>query len=191
MNRHRLLLITSLVMAIYAVAIIIGFFLSNYYSDLYRVYKDLALLIIAVPAAYLAYSFQRRTEYLKTLRDLWSHMISAVQNAIEYTHTSNPSEKLYSETLLELNIVIDQVRGVFKNADEKNGSIGLYPFEPLKGIRKEIKNLGWEDVSFDRKRDTRRKIINQWKELRYSFLREFDRDFATYPSSEYLSQDEV
>src|SRR6478735_9313186 len=104
MRRRKLLVITSIIMAIYGIAIFIGYFLSIYIPDLYKIYKDMSILIIAVPAAYLAYSFQRRTEYMKTLKDLWYHMIDAVQMSIQYTFDQSPSHESYSEILFKLSI---------------------------------------------------------------------------------------
>jgi hypothetical protein len=83
--------------------------------------------------------------------------------------------------------VIEEVRGVFKNVDEKDGKGGLYPFEPLKTINREIANLGFgESVTPHKKQEARRIIVSEWKTLRSRFLLEFDRDFPTYPESRYL-----
>jgi hypothetical protein len=187
MKRQKLRIVTSLVMAIYGSAIFVGFFLSIYRHDLYGVFKDLSVLIIAIPAAYLAYSFQKRTEYRKTLRDLWLHMVEGVQMSIGYTHTQNPPPELYTQILTKLSIVIDEVRGVFKNVDEKGGAGGIYPFEPLKEIHREIKKLSPERVTTsDQQKEVRNRVIEEWKELRSKFLLEFDRDFPTYTKSPYL-----
>jgi hypothetical protein len=187
MKRQKLLIVTSLVMIIYGIAILVGFLLSTYKPDLYEMYKDLALLIIATPAAYLAYSFQKRTEFVKTLRDLWLHMIEAVQMSVEYTYNPNPSSEL-GKILTKLSLSIDEVRGVFKNVDEEDGKGGLYPFESLKIIRKEMVKLGSKTASSDEQAHTqaREKILKEWRELRSKFLLELDRDFPTYPNSPYL-----
>jgi len=191
MRRRRLLIITSWVMAIYGIAILIGFVLSKELPDLYGVYKDLAILIVALPAAYLAFCFQRRTEYMQALRNLWIHMIDAVQEGFRYTHTANPSRELYTETLVKLSAVIEEERGVFKNVDERKGRGGLYPFEPLKEIYEEIYKLGFGEKATDQlRKEVREKINKHWKDLRSRFLLEFDRDFPTYPKSKYLVEAE-
>src|SRR4029079_5856379 len=96
----------------------------------YAAFKDLIPLVIAIPAAYLAFCFQRRNSYLQALRSLWSNMVGAVQAARTYTYTPEPSRELYSETLGKLGMVIEEVRGVFKNIPAKGSPVGWYPFEP-------------------------------------------------------------
>jgi hypothetical protein len=60
-------------------------------NPVYATYKDLLPLLIAIPAAWLGYCFQRRTSYLAALRTLWENLIPAVQQAIHYTHLAQPT----------------------------------------------------------------------------------------------------
>jgi hypothetical protein len=55
-------------------------------NDLYTVYKDVTGPLVALLAALLGFSFQRRNSYLQALRDLWKILIPAVQGAIRYTY---------------------------------------------------------------------------------------------------------
>jgi hypothetical protein len=57
-------------MSINGVAIAVGYVLSVYSPIAYTSYKDLSIIIVAIPAAYFVNSFPRRTEYIKTLKDL-------------------------------------------------------------------------------------------------------------------------
>ncbi|KAA2280243.1 hypothetical protein [Candidatus Nitrosocosmicus sp. SS] len=70
MNRGRQFIITLLIMSINGVAIAVGYVLSVYSPIAYTSYKDLSIIIVAIPAAYFVNSFPRRTEYIKTLKDL-------------------------------------------------------------------------------------------------------------------------
>ncbi|HWT00054.1 MAG TPA: hypothetical protein VN256_07395 [Pyrinomonadaceae bacterium] len=174
--------------AIYAVAIVVAFILKiKSFDRIYGTYKDVMPLIIAMPAAYLAFCFQKRSSYMQTLRSLWSHIIEAVQSAYEYTYAPAPTREQYATTLSKLSMAIDEVRGVFCNLDQEKDGIGLYPFEPIKCIRDEIRKLGFgEEVSSEKQKRTRSTINEEWRELRGKFLLEFDRDIPTYPSSKYL-----
>lgn len=173
-------------MVIYGIAVLVGFLLSIFYPELYRTYKDLVLLIIATPAAYLVYSFQRRTEFTKTLRDLWLHMVEAVQISVDYTHYESPSAEQYGNVLTKLSTAIDEVRGVFKNIEEKDGRGGRYPFESLKTINRILKGLDRKTAGYEERAMARNRILEEWRELRSRFLLELDRDFPTYPNSPYL-----
>jgi hypothetical protein len=114
-------------------------------------------------------------------------MVSCVQEGIQYTFLTKPTEDQYAKALSRFSCVIEEVRGVFKNVGEAPGSIGLYPFEALKEIRRDVMKLGCGDkFAADQAPAARQAIIGRWKLLRERLLREFDRDFPTYPQSHYL-----
>ncbi|MGI0015245.1 MAG: hypothetical protein ACREBU_17660, partial [Nitrososphaera sp.] len=130
-------------------------------------------------------------EFIQVLRTLWLHMIDGAQAGFRYTYTPKPSPELYTETLSKLSIVIEEIRSVFKNVREKQGNVGLYPFESMKEIHKTIEKLGYgERVTEALQREARNNINNQWKVLRSKFLLEFDRDSPTHPQSKYLIEGE-
>ena len=188
MTKRRLFRRTLLVIAIYALAIVAAFLIRAKFSEwIYGTYKDVLPLVIAMPAAYLAFCFQKRNNYMQALRSLWSNIIEAVQSAYEYTFTSEPTRDQYAETLSKLSMVIDEVRGVFSNIEIKKDGIGLYPFEPLKDIRDEIRRLGYsENCAHEKQKQARLRISEEWRGLRSKFLLEFDREIPTYPQSKYL-----
>jgi hypothetical protein len=190
MIRRRLYHTTIFVIAIYAVAIFVAFiFKFTLPSWAYDTYKDVLPLIIAMPAAYLAFCFQKRNAYMQALRSLWSNIIAAVQLGYDYTFIPEPTREQYAETLSKFSMAVDEVRGVFCNIDvELKPPKGLYPFQPLKDIQDEIRILGFgNDVSIEKQKQTRAKINNEWKELQAKLLLEFDRDVPTYPSSKFLN----
>jgi hypothetical protein len=111
-----MLKIVSSVVAIYLAALLLGVIL--YWQSrtlLYPLFKDLIPLLIAVPAAYLGYSFQRRSSYLQALRDLWKTLIPAVQRAVQYTYLDAVDRQEFARVMCDLSIMIDALRGVFKN----------------------------------------------------------------------------
>jgi hypothetical protein len=108
----------------------------------YTLYKDLLALIIAIPAAYLAFAFQRRNSYLQALRELWRELIAGVSSALAYCDMTTPTEDAYRATLTKLSSAIEEVRGVFKNIPATGVRDGWYPFEPVKQIYQAIRDLG-------------------------------------------------
>lgn len=53
--------------------------------------KDLFPLVVALPAAFLAYAFafSRHNSYLQALRELWKQLVPSVQKAVQYTYGSS------------------------------------------------------------------------------------------------------
>jgi hypothetical protein len=141
----------------------------------YDTFKDLIPLIFAIPAAYLGYCFQRRGSYLQSLRSLWSQLVTSVNNAIQYTHLESPTQEQFHKVLTELSIVIDELRGVYKNIGESTKYIGLYPYEPIKDIHKVISGLGFGMYDEDVRSIARQQVVDHWRSIRSNFLDEFDR----------------
>jgi hypothetical protein len=141
-------------------------------------------LVIAIPAAYLGYSFQRRASYLQALRDLWKLLIPAVQRAIQYTYLDTPDRKEFSEVMRDLSTVIDSLRGVFRNIP-RGGDVGLYPYEPLKDIWQVMSWL--HDGRTPEERYRARRCIRQlWYDAHSAMLSEFDREVPVHPVSKYV-----
>ena len=154
----------------------------------YETFKDLIPFILAIPAAYLGYSFQQRASYLESLRALWSKLVQAVNNAIQYTYLDDPSQEEFGKILTDLSIVIDELRGVYKNIGERTGYIGLYPYEPIKGIHKAISQLSYGKLDEGKRITARKTIVGHWKSMRGNFLDEFDRAEPTKVVSPYVEE---
>lgn len=190
MTRKQLQRTIFAVIGLYAIALITGLII--YYADCtdkkihYQIFKDLMPLTIAIPAAYLGFCFQRRSSFLQALRLLWTNLIISVNSAIQYTHLTDPTDKQFGETLVLLSKSIDKVRGVYKNLKETKDDIGLYPFESLKEIHDLVSKLGYGKLDTAKATDTRRHIRHCWKDLRKSFLSEFDRSEPTAFHSPYV-----
>ena len=73
---------------------------------------------VAVAAGWITYCLQRRVSYINSLRSLWDKVVETVQNAIQYTYKSSPSDIDFNEVMYELGCRIDDVRGVFRNVGE-------------------------------------------------------------------------
>lgn len=192
MTKRQLSRITLLVMAVYTGAVMLGVVLrildNTPNGIVYSTYKDLLSLIIAIPAAFLAYSFQRRNSYVQALRSLWSDLVAAVQAARSYTCVEKPSQELHLETLSKLSAVIEEARGVFSNIPAQGAPNGWYPFEPIKEIHNDVKKLGYGDnVSQKTRGEVGERINKRWKLVRTELLKEFDRCVPTYHHAWYTN----
>lgn len=148
------------------------------FDELYTLLKDGAIFVSALPAAWLAACFQRRTSFLEQLRDLWSQLVDGVQEAIQYTHLPSPDRADYARVMKRLSAVTDEFRSVFRNLEEgrDDPGSGYYPFESIKRIQGIVSSLGFDD-SFDPARavEARAEIVALWRRLRQPLLAEFDR----------------
>jgi hypothetical protein len=190
MTKRQLQQATFLVMGVYALAVIVGVLLRVVGpptpTPYYETFKDIIPFILAIPAAYLGYCYQQRGSYLQSLRSLWAQLVQAVNNAIQYTYNDNPTLEQYGATLTALSVVIDELRGVYKNIGERPGKIGIYPYEPIKDIHKAISELGYKETNENKRALARNRVIGHWKSIRSAFLNEFDRAEPTNIVSPYI-----
>jgi hypothetical protein len=173
----RWVIISILVYVFYG-ALLTWFKFVDRFDDLYVLLKDGAIFVSAVPAAWLTACFQRRTSFLEQLRDLWSQLVDAVQEAVQYTHLEAPTQAQYAAVMKKLSAVIDEFRSVFRNLDELRGApdSGYFPFETIRTIYRLVGDLGY-GASFKANLavETRRDVIQLWRRLRQPLLAEFDR----------------
>lgn len=193
MTRIHLRRILIGVIAVYALALALAVFLRRPFAEApsgyYATYKDLIPLVIAIPAAYLAFAFQRRGSYLQALRTVWEHMVGAVSGALTYTETDAPSRELQLQTLGKLSVAIEEVRGVFRNVPAAGSPDGWYPFEPVKQIYQEIRDLGsGAQATAEARAAARDRIYRMWKANRVQLLAEFDREQPTHHHAQYASE---
>ena len=187
MTRKKLRVAYIIIVTIYSVALGAGIFLYYHVSkDEYQIFKDSIPFIIAIPAAYLGFCFQKRSSFLQTLRTLWTNLIGSVNAALQYTHLEEATKDQYAATLVSLSKAIDEFRGVYKNINEKHDGVGLFPFECLKEIYKAISKLGYGKLDDKLSIQCRQKIVKDWKILTKTFLAEFDRSEPTEFDSPYV-----
>lgn len=188
MTRRWLFIWVFFAIGIYAFALALGIILKLKLPETnpaYGLFKDLIPFIIAIPAAWLGHCFSRRISYLQHLRVLWHQINHAVQLCIQYTHIDTPNENQYQKALLEMSVVIDEIRGAFKNIGEKKGERGLYPFEEIKQIYDVVKKLGFGSLTVAQTEDARIEINQLWRRVQEPFLSEFERAEPSFPSSPY------
>jgi hypothetical protein len=191
MNQRLFKTNVILVIVIYAAAILTGAILKANYPDKdappYEAFKDLVPLIIAIPAAWLGYCFQRRQAYLKDVRELWTTLVIAYEKSLQYTHLQNPSQIEYGDTLYTISCAIEELRAVFINIGESGDTAGLFPFESIKCIHRKISTLGFGNNFKQNNPKAIRDQINEiWKNLRRHFLNNLQRGLPETADSPYL-----
>jgi hypothetical protein len=104
-----------------------------------------------------------------------------------YTDTPHPSWDLYITTMGNLSTVIDEVRGVYENMPGGAHLKGWFPFEPIRQIYWEIRDLGYgPEVSMAQRQHARERIEEMWYSCREELLREFERAVPTFHHADYL-----
>src|SRR5262249_1618210 len=63
---------------------------------IYQLLTDFSSVAIAIAAAYLAYCFQKRSDFIQALRELWLAMIDAKNALVAYTDNANPTQAAYT-----------------------------------------------------------------------------------------------
>ncbi|WP_157379456.1 hypothetical protein [Burkholderia ubonensis] len=185
--RRNVLCVIGVYIAAVAIGIVLRLLDTRPDALPYATFKDLVPLIIAIPAAWLGYCFQRRQSYLKDVRELWSKMVLSVQEAVQYTYVDTPTQSDYARTLKGLSVAIEEIRGVFANVGEAERRVGIFPFEGVKDIHKAISRLGFGDAFSRASADgARREIVQLWKRLRRHYLCELERDAPHQPDSPFL-----
>ena len=196
MTRRTFLKWIWIVIGIYAFAIAAGILIRIWRPTkddiVYETFKDLVPLIIAAPAAWLGYCFQRRSSFQEQLRSFWSALVVVVQDAIQYTHLQSPTQADFSKIVCRLSYMIEELRGIYLNIGEAPSDIGLYPYESLKELADALHKLGFGEKFTTEKADaTRSQIVDYWKKVRRQLLREFDRVVPTYVDSPYVRGDDA
>jgi hypothetical protein len=150
-------------------------------DEAYGTVKDLSPLVIAILAAFLASSFQERATFVQSLRSLWSQLIDAKNELMEYTRTPSPSSEQYAYAFKQLSKAIDEMRGVYRNVGEDDNYRGYFPYEPLHDMRRSLKKLEQSPDDADAAEAAQREISAAWDALRPSFLAEFAPPEPTTP----------
>lgn len=118
MRRKDLKRLVYFVIFIYTCAILIGVYVTSNFTEedfYHRLYFNLIPFILAIPAAYLSWGFQRRMSYIRALREIWTDIIKACGQAIEYTFLDKPDEGEYKTIVMLLENSIEYLRMLFKN----------------------------------------------------------------------------
>jgi hypothetical protein len=171
--------VTTVLIAVYLVAIAAtGFWLhSRNNPDAYATFKDMTPVLIAIAAAALTGSIQRRISFLTEVRKLYGQCVSSFESTLQYTYLDKPDQPQFAAVYKELATTIELFRGSFRNAGDGKGRQGLYPFEALKSILEWHSYLRFgNDFKKQSACEARRAMVILWQQyLRPPVLAELDR----------------
>jgi hypothetical protein len=193
MTRRAFTLWVGVITVLYSTFILVGIVLfddgTKDGGSQYALFKDCIPLATALPAAILTGVYQNRSSFIQQLRATWSVLVPAVQDAIQFTHLTNPKPEDFAAVMKVLSVSIEDFRSLYKNLKETPSEIGFYPFESLKKIQAELSQYYLnkpEDRSEARRKQVRDSVTKLWKVVRKPILSEFDRLSPTYFDSPFV-----
>ncbi|NWH08732.1 MAG: hypothetical protein HXY22_08850 [Alphaproteobacteria bacterium] len=132
--------------------------------------------ILAALAGALAILFQRRIEFVQSLRSVWDLCLDAMAEIRVIYLRSSVSEEQYLEAYRKLSRAIDGMRSVYRNVGETPRHIGLYPFAMLHDIRVALENDYVAQIFGDAAKRSARmaEIEGQWPLFRVRYLAELE-----------------
>lgn len=191
MDRHTLRYWLASVAGFYVLVVVSAIILhSNGMKYAYQVLKDFSVVLLAIPAGWLAECFRRRSEFVKCVREVYALANAVTQKLVQYTFAQSPSRENFSELQRELSKCIDDARTVFKNIGKTANSRGLFPLEGLKTQREWLDHVGFEgNFRKDQAAVMRRSVIWLWQNtLRDPLLFELDRFEPKIKRSVYIER---
>lgn len=108
---------------------------------------------------------------------------------MDHTHL-HTSEQEYLKTYRRISQAIDYMRIVYRNVGETKNLIGYYPYEPLHDMRRALETVDprtQQQITFQDRKQAKKKIIEAFYALRERFLDEFDLEEPSRPILEVAS----
>lgn len=187
LNRHMCLFVTILLVII-SIAGLAKFapefgYTQRWIARLYEFINDMSLLIFTIGAAYLANMFQRRANFINSLRDEWHEIVRAKSALICYIDNPDKNMEGYLRAYHHLSECIDYMRIVYRNVGETDKLIGKYPYEPLHDMRRAWDRIDPQGrlISKDELKAARDRIWTAFGALRERFLEELDLEEPARP----------
>ncbi len=154
------------------------------WKTLYEFINDMSLLIFTIGAAYLANVFQRRANFVTSLKEEWHEIVRAKSSLICYIDNPERDHKDYLHAVQHLSQCIDYMRIVYGNVGETDSLIGKYPYEPLHDMRRALQMIDPfhnGPVSNETLSEARKAIWEGFNALRERFLEELDLETPEHP----------
>ena len=160
--------------------------LNDRYSTLAKLYefiKDTSLLIATVAVAHLANIYQKRQQFLLSLREQWREIVQAKAALVTYLNRTSPTLEDYLAACQQLSESIDNMRIVYSNVGETEDLIGLFPYAPLHHMRHVMERLDPRkgNPTAANIAHARSEIWTAFNAIREHFLDEFDIEEPTRP----------
>ena len=152
-------------------------------DGIYQFIIDMSLLIFTIGAAYLANIFQRRANFISSLKEEWHEIVRAKSSLIGYIDNEDKNPAAYLEAYQHLSCCIDYMRIVYRNVGETEKLIGLYPYEPLHDMRRALEAIAPAGGPYgaEELQQARRDIWESFNALRERFLEELDLEEPAHP----------
>jgi hypothetical protein len=146
-------------------------------QSLYEFIRDMSLILVTLAAAWLASVFQRRANFLKSLREEWREIVDTKSILVAYCEHPSPSMDQYIEARRRISQTIDYMRIVYRNVLESDRHIGFYPYESLHDMRRALDDIDprkRRDVTIEERKVAKKYIRDRFLCMRENFLEEFD-----------------
>ena len=187
---HRVYLTLGLVLVIALAAKLAGVVpgLAQPFVDvaarLYEFIKEMAPLLIAVLATYLASAFQKRSKFTSGLEQEWRSIVSTKNALYSFCEKGYPTAEDYIDTFCRISETLDTMRIIYSNVGETDQLIGLYPYAPLHDMRRALATLDPrknKNITPEYRKLVRDAILQSFYALRENFLEELDLEEPVHP----------
>lgn len=147
--------------------------------------------ILALAAGVLAILFQRRAEFVASLRAEWNQCLAAMAAVRALYCRTSVQESDYIDAYAKVSIAIDGMRSVYRNHGEFERYVGYYPFSTLHDVRlalaSDFAEGRFADAGFRKRRMDQ--IDGWWRLFRRRFLVELETPEADEPVIERQAAD--
>lgn len=152
--------------------------------DTYEYLRDMSLLIATGGVAYLTNVFQKRSNFVESLEEVWRGIVRTKATLYTFCEKPFPSTDDYLAAFSAISSTIDNMRIVYRNVGETEELIGLYPYAPLHDMRRALQTLDprkRQDITPEERKLVRDAILQAFYALRETFLEELDLEEPDRP----------
>ena len=152
-------------------------------KDVYELLKDMSLLIATGGVAYISNVYQRRTAFLESLKSEWREILSAKSAVLTFLHKDAANHEEYVSAFMRLSETIDNMRVVYRNVGETDDLIGIYPYAPLRDMRRVLQTLDPRETAptAEYRKLARDTVLRSFYALRDEYLVELDLEEPDTP----------
>ena len=187
LNKHICRFVTVLLLLIFVAgaakfSVVLGCPL-KWLTSLYQFIIDMSLLIFTIGTAYLANIFQKRANFVSSLKEEWHEIVRAKSSLIAYIDHPERTPQDYIQAYQHLSCCIDYMRIVYRNVGETDKLIGYYPYEPLHDMRRSLEAIAPANGPYteEQMKTARGEIWESFNALRERFLEELDLEEPAHP----------
>ena len=158
--------------------------LAAFGKAIYEFFKDMAVVIVTIAAAWLAAILQRRSKFIESLEEEWRRIVRTKSELFAYCEKPAPTYDEYITAFRSISDTVDMVRIVYRNVGETEAKIGLHPYVPLQDMRRALQTLDpskRSDITEADRKLVSKAIIQCWNALRETFLEELDLEEPESP----------